>query len=33
MRKTVIGVMGPREAKDADLKSAFELGRLNAKEG
>ena len=33
MRKTVIGVMGPREAKDADLKSAFELGRLIAKEG
>lgn len=33
MRKIIIGVMGPRESKAAESKSAFELGRLIAKEG
>lgn len=34
MRKTIIGVMGPRDlATDSDLKNAFELGRLIALHG
>lgn len=33
MRKTVIGVMGPRIASAADVKAAFTLGCLIAKEG
>jgi uncharacterized protein (TIGR00725 family) len=33
MRKIVIGVMGPSEASDSDIKNAFELGRLIASEG
>jgi uncharacterized protein (TIGR00725 family) len=33
MRKIVIGVMGPREAKPEETRAAFEFGRLIAKEG
>ncbi len=33
MRKHVIGVMGPRDATDAQVDSAYELGRLIARKG
>jgi uncharacterized protein (TIGR00725 family) len=33
MRKIVIGVMGPAEANDVEVKNAFEIGRLIAREG
>lgn len=33
MRKPVIGVMGPREARESDIKNAYELGKLIAENG
>src|SRR5271165_5217807 len=33
MRKPIIGVMGPRDARDSDVKNAYELGRLIADNG